>query len=54
MDCLRKLRNVGIDMPSLQFSGAGQADYKTDYIAAGRAWTPLDDVSLRIVDSRQR
>ncbi len=30
-------------------SGEGLADYKTDYIPAGRAWTPLDDASPRTV-----
>ena len=29
-------------------SSAGRADYKTDYILAGRLWTPLDDASPKI------
>ena len=33
-------------------SGEGRADYKTDYRAAGRSWTTLDDVPRIIVDSR--
>jgi len=33
-------------------SGGSLADYRTDYIAAGRAWTPLDDVSPKTANSR--
>ncbi len=31
---------------------AGRADYKTDYILAGRAWTTLDDASPTTANSR--
>src|SRR6478609_5620292 len=33
-------------------SAVGHGDYKTDYRAAGRAWTALDDSPTRTVDSR--
>jgi hypothetical protein len=33
-------------------SGAGQPDYKTDYIPAGRSWTTLDDASPKTANSR--
>jgi len=34
-----------------QFSDAGRADYKTDYIVVGRSWTALDDASANTGNS---
>ena len=48
-DCLLRDIRVKLSIPvrGITFSlrsGEGKADYKTDYIAVGRAWTILDDV----------
>jgi hypothetical protein len=41
-----------MERPSPYDRGEGRADYRTDYIAAGRSWTPLDVASPGTADSR--
>jgi len=46
---------VSIPVRGITFSlrsGGSLADYKTDYIAVGCSWTPLDDATAKTANSR--